>query len=105
MTIAARFTAISRPRACRTDTSINCQTIPAKASAKRPDMRLNYLISIWFSAAMPALRRFSPVCPCSAGRTREGAGTFIPLCGGAARRESGTVFCRGQLVLYLIEQP
>src|SRR6266446_7627847 len=61
MTISTRFTTVSRLRACRADTSTNCQNSPAKASAKRPNMRLNYLISIWFSAAGPALRRFFPV--------------------------------------------
>ena len=61
MTICAHFTPVSPLRACRADTSTNCQTIPAKASAKRPNMILNYLISMVVLVAGPALRRFSPV--------------------------------------------
>src|SRR5438132_4095958 len=61
MTICAHFTPVSPLRACRADTSTNCQTIPAKASAKRPNMILNYLISMVVLVAGPAPRRFSPV--------------------------------------------
>ena len=38
-------------------------------------------------------------------QVRQVANAPIPLRLGTARRESGTVFCRDQLVLYLIEQP
>jgi hypothetical protein len=61
MTISTRFTVVSRLRACRADTSSNCQNSPAKASAKRPNVRLNYMINIQFLAVRSALRRFFPV--------------------------------------------
>src|ERR1700730_2847266 len=85
MTICARFTPVSRPRACRADASSNCQNSPAKASTKRPNMILNYLISIWFSVVRSALRRFFPVLSLLG---RENQGGHRHLCSAASGRRS-----------------